>query len=543
MTLRTSVFAVGFVVILVVSLSAVGLMPASQPATAQAESYVVEQGEQCEVIDSLSGQQTAEELYDYRTHQTHDDYEYSSHGTTQLQESDVSSVFLYEGPGGLSLVIVHDELEGGTAGGAAEFEVIGLPAEGEWTVQDDDYSEGAEGDDVWRHGDVWSDVAWLWEDNRTDGGVFTGLSEEFEVTINPAFNDQQSTYGADEVDGSVDEIHVLSGDLDQPDRLAMASLEEPLVIRSGTCGEPTVQYDRTDQGAPTAVENAAGESVGEAGGGILATIEDTGGEAVALRPPAETGDGVQYDRLSITGSGTDTSSGPEDAVVGMSIEESTPEITGNEDAVPLSALSVDTREGSVDDSALSFSVATATLEEHDATVNDVVIYEEVEGDWQRAPTDPTGAVEGATQFDADTTADGQLVVAIEESPIRATELSLDQERIDAGETVEVTATVENTGDVTETNQVSLLVFGESVDTQEVTLEPGEEETLTFIQRIDSPGSHTVEVAGETQQLDVEGDEPAGGLVTQDESSGYLAIAAGSLVAVLLLVWWQRSPEE
>lgn len=521
MTLRTSVLAVGFVIVLVVSVTTVGLVPASQPAAAQADSYVVEQGEQCEVIDSLSGEETAAELYDYRSHNTHDsEYAYSSHGTPQLQENDVSSIFLYEGPDGLSLVLIHDRLDGGTGGGAAEVGIIGFPAESEWTVKDDDIGY----DDIWNHGDVWSDIAWFWETDRTDGGAVTGLGEEFEVTIDPAFNEQQSTYDLAEVDGSVEEIHVLSGDLDQPDRIPMESLEEPLVIRSGTCEDPTVVYSLTETG-------------------ILASVEDTGGEATALRPPAETEDGVQYDRLSITASGTETISGPEDAQIAMRIDESAPEIAGNEEALPLSSLSLDTGEGSVEDSTLSVSVETATLDAHDATVDDVVIYEEVDGDWQRAQTNPVESIEDGTQFDADTSGDGQLVVALEESPIRATELSLDRERIDAGESVEVTAAVENTGNVTETSQVSLLVFGEVVDTQEVTLEPGEEGTLTFTQRVDSPGSHTVEVAGESQQLEVEGEEPAGEAGTEGESSGYLAIAAGSLVALLLLVWWRRSPEE
>lgn len=529
------------VVALVAGVVLSGALPVSQDVAAQEGSYVVEQGEQCEVITPLSGEGTAAEFYDYRHHGTHDeDYAYSSHGTTHLQENDVSSIFLYEGPDGLSLVTVHDRLGGGTGGGAAEFEMVGFPAGSEWTVQDDDYSEHI--DDVWRHGDVWSDVAWLWGADRTDGGVVTGLGEEFEVTIDPAFNDQQSTFGESEIDGTIEGIHVLSGEAQEPDRVPLASSEEPLVIRSGTCEDPTVQYDRIDRGIAAPVTDDTSEAVEQAQQGIQATVEDTGGEPVALRPPATGENGVQYDRLSIVAAGPETVMGPEAATIELSVEEGG-EIPDSDDAVPLSALSVDTTEGTVEDAALTFGVEGATLDEHDATVNDVTVYEEGSDGWERVATEPVGTSDDVTQFRADASGDGELAVVLEESPITATELSLSEERIEAGESVEVTATVENTGEVTETGQVSLLVFGEVVDSREVTLDPGESETLTFEQRVDSPGSHTVEVAGASEQLEVEGDGAPGATDADGDSEGYLAIGVGMVVLLGLLVLWRRSPEE
>ncbi|MDL5360626.1 CARDB domain-containing protein [Halalkalicoccus sp. NIPERK01] len=507
---------------LVATVVLAGAVPASQPVAAQQGSYVVEQGAQCEVITPLSGGQTAAELYDYRSHASHDaDYAYSSHGTTDLQRNDVSSIFLYEGPDGLSLVIVHDRLGGGTDGGAAEFEIVGLPAGGEWTVEDDDYSENI--DDVWNHGDVWSEVAWLWGPDRTDGGVYTGLGDDFEVTIDPAFNAQQSTF---QPEGRVAEMHVLSGNADRPDRVAMGSLDQPLVIRSGTCGDPTVSYALTD-------------------GGILATVEDTGGETVSLRPPANVGNGIQYERLSLAATGQNTLTGPSNVDVEMSAGEGGPEIDGN--ATALSTLTVDDTgsQGSVSDLTFSFSVEKATLAGHDATASNVTVYERTGDGWERTATEPAGETEVAHSFESTTDGGGEFAVVLDESPIQATELSLDRERIDAGENVEVTATVENTADVTETRPVELLVFGEVTDSQEVTLGPGETTTVTFTQRVDSPGTHTVEVAGETQQLEVEGDESAvpGGVGSEGSSSnGYLAVGVGVIVLVGLALWWRRSPE-
>jgi hypothetical protein len=511
---------------LVVSLSVAGLVPASQPAAAQQGSYVVEQGAQCTAITPLSGEATAAELYDYRSHNTHEtDYAYSSHGTTDLQRNDVSSLFLYEGPDGLSLVIVHDRLGGGTDGGAAEFEIVGLPADGEWTVEDDNYSENI--DDVWTHGEVWSEIAWLWGPDRTDGGAYTGLGGDFEVTIDPAFNAQQSTF---QQEGTVTGIDVLSGNMDRPDRVAMGNTEDPLVIRSGTCGDPTVSYALTD-------------------GGILATVEDTGGETTSLRPPAEGGNGVRYDRVSLAASGGNTITGPSDVEAAMSAAEGGPEIAdedGDGTAPALSTLTVDdgASQGSVSDLALSFSVEKAALSGHDATASNVAVYERVGDGWERTATEPTGETDRVYSFESTTDGGGEFAVVLAESPIEATELSLDRERIDAGERVEVTATVENTADVTETQPVELLVFGEVTDSQEVTLGPGESTTVTFTQRVDSPGTHTVEIAGQTQQIEVEGEQPApGGAGSEGSSSnGYLAVGAGVLVLVGLALWWRRSPE-
>lgn len=520
-TRTAGAFVLALALVVSLSVSGVGFVPA-RPAAAQQASYVVEQGGQCTPITPLSGEESAEEFYDYRSHNTHEsNYAYSSHGTTDLQRNDTSSIFLYEGPDGMSLVIVHDRLGGGTDGGAAEFEIVGLPADGEWTVEDDDYSANA--DDVWTHGDVWSEIAWLWRDDRTDGGAFNGLGSEFAVTIDPAFNAQQSAF---EPQGNITGLDILSGSAGQ-DRVAMRSLDEPLVIRSGTCGEPTVSYDRTS-------------------GAILATVEDTGGETVALRPPAVGDNGVRYDRLSLSASGETTFSGPADVEVAMSATEGGPEIGG--DAVALSSLAVDDSgsAGSVSDLTIEFGVEKAILEEYDAGASEVTVYERTNGDWERTATESVGETETSYRFESTTESAGEFAVVLDESPLVATDISLGRERIEAGENVEITATVENTGPVTETRPVELLVFGEVTDTKEVTLEPGETTTVTFTQRVDAPGSHTVEVAGASQSLEVEGEEPSAPAGTEAENPGGndpFAIGIGVIVLLALALWWQRSPEQ
>ena len=108
-------------------------LPATAGATGSDEdTYVVTQGdEEFEISPVGDGSQTAAEFYDYRTPETHEypDYLYSSYGTTEYQEDDTSILMLHEGSDGLSLVLVHDRVDGDTRGGSLTMQIDGLPEE------------------------------------------------------------------------------------------------------------------------------------------------------------------------------------------------------------------------------------------------------------------------------------------------------------------------------------------------------------------------------------------------------------------------------
>ena len=57
----------------------------------------------------------------------------------------------------------------------------------------------------------------------------------------------------------------------------------------------------------------------------------------------------------------------------------------------------------------------------------------------------------------------------------------------------ITVTVENFGDSTGTEDVELIIDGLVVDTESVTLSPGESTTVTFAVPEDTVGSHDIEV--------------------------------------------------
>jgi hypothetical protein len=513
--------------VLVVSLLLAPLGVGGQ--TSPEAGYVIEQDGQCQPIDPLSSGGTAEELYDYRSHQTHDEnYDYSSHGTVDLQRDDVSTIFLHEGPEGLSLVILHDRLDGETAGGVTTHEIVGLPAEGEWVVKDDDVGY----DDVWVHGDVWTDVSWFWEDGRTDGGVYTGgLDDRFEITIDPAYGDDQETF--DEWEGNVEAIHVLSGNIESPERTALASLSEPFVIRSGSCEGPTVTYDRTEEGITAAIDGSGDVALRPPAAPNGQVIEDAAITSVPREP-------VEFERLFVSQPGFDaevsletTSDSPRD--------DSPTERDGVES---YAYLSIDEEEGSVEDVRVRFSIDREALDAADPEA--VVLYDDADG-WGANEAEQAGETEERYLFEASVEAGSSTVaIATHDPALSAVDLELDRTTIEAGESVEVRATVENTGPVAGTGSVGLQVFDQQVDEQEVTVDEEGSEEVTFTQRIDVPGTHTIEVEGQTAEVEVTGDPPEDstvevGPIGEGESESTpqtVGVVLAALVAVLLVLWWR-----
>lgn len=100
-------------------------------------SFVLEQDGECYPVVPLSGEEPVEELYRWGR----DILSWSSEGTRDLQQSETSILFLYRGPFGLSLVVVHDRADDGTPGGIASFTVSGVPEGAEWVVKDDLYQK------------------------------------------------------------------------------------------------------------------------------------------------------------------------------------------------------------------------------------------------------------------------------------------------------------------------------------------------------------------------------------------------------------------
>ncbi|ELY49392.1 hypothetical protein [Natronorubrum sulfidifaciens] len=365
-----------------------------------ADSYVVEQGEFCHPIEPLTTGGTVESFYDYRNHETHPedvDRMYSSYGTQHLQEDDTSLLFLHQGTDGMSLVMIHDQVDGETEGGAVTFDIVGLPAEAAWVVQDDLY-DGETNMATWGSGDGWASASWIWSDARTDGGAIQGgLNDEFAVTIQPAFNEDAEHYDNDDLydpefhgDGVIDDWEVLSGDADDPDRTALPSLEEPVTIRTGTCDSPSVSYDRTDDGTTASIDRATAE------------------DRIALQPTAGTADGVTFEQVDVTGiedsaSVTFEDRQPDDLPSAPPDVDSLSSLTMTGDSIQNASATV------------TVSVEAELLEEHGLEPDELALYEASGGEWIEAETTVSGESGTTYQFTAEIDSLEAVTVAQQQS--------------------------------------------------------------------------------------------------------------------------------
>ncbi len=384
---RTTAVAVGLVTVVVLGLLAgVGNVAATPPE----DGYVVEQDGICQPIDPLETDESIEAFYDYRDHETHPegvDRLYSSYGTTDYQESDTSLLFVHEGTDGTNLVMVHDELEGNTSGGVITFDIAGLPHESDWTVMNDAY-EGETNHDEFDRGDGWASADWAYIQNRTGGGAIGPLDGPFALTLEPAFNEDADLYDADVAEefddenvtghggdwwdgGEIDEWHLLSGDADDPDRYELDSLAEPVTVRAGSCDDPTVSYDRIDDG-------------------LEATIEDAGPEEpISLQPTSGTDTGVSFDRFDATDLPSETSIAFENSEHGPS----------DGDLDSLSALAVDSDAAGA--GTVQFTVDAAVLANADLTPEEVVLYQADGEEWTEAETTHLEDRGGTHVYDAE----------------------------------------------------------------------------------------------------------------------------------------------
>ena len=222
-----------------------GALAVSTTASAQSDdsgTYAVQQGDTCIPITPLQGPESASAFYDWGLV----DKQYSSNGTTALQKEDTTIMFLYEDPDGtVSLVVVHEKLEddSNADGGSVSFEVRGLPSGGSWVVKDDFY-DGPSNYDVWNvQGNV-DRIDWTWAGGRTDGGVFSPIGDDPDITIEPMFNEEAELFG-EHYDGRVRNFEVLSGNLGNPDRHSL-ELGETVTIQGGTCEEQPTQPEEPE---------------------------------------------------------------------------------------------------------------------------------------------------------------------------------------------------------------------------------------------------------------------------------------------------------
>ena len=240
---RSWLVAVALAVMVVGSLAVVpGSAAAQENAT-----FIVQQGDTCTEVTPLGdGSQSVEEFYDYTV--LDDRANYSSLGTTDIQENQVSQLFVYRGSDGLSLVFLHDEIDE-PYGFVATAEISGLPSDGEWAVEDDNYTNR---DDTFEYTDTGAHIEWNSNGERTDGAAFRGLgsSDYSTITADITFNDEVDRYPFEEWSGSpsdneIESWIVRSGD-GSTTELDMSS---PAEISPGSCSGGVSTFTASPNGS------------------------------------------------------------------------------------------------------------------------------------------------------------------------------------------------------------------------------------------------------------------------------------------------------
>lgn len=198
-------------------------------ARAQPAYRLVQAGD-CASLEPLSGDTPVGEFYNYDEGRTY----WSAAGPLEsVCAPETSRLLLYDGPNGLSLVVVHGARQENdpVGGGSASFVIRGLPSDGEWVVKDDFY-EGPTRFDRWSIGSDRAVVHWTWGAGRTDGAAFRGL-DGARVVIEATFNEDAELYGK-HYSGDVKRWQAVTGSLDSPEFVDLDPGQR-VVIEPGNC--------------------------------------------------------------------------------------------------------------------------------------------------------------------------------------------------------------------------------------------------------------------------------------------------------------------
>jgi PGF-CTERM protein len=153
----------------------------------------------------------------------------------------------------------------------------------------------------------------------------------------------------------------------------------------------------------------------------------------------------------------------------------------------------------------TFTVSKDSLDAAGATADDVTLFRYEDGAWTAVETEQVNETDDAVEFAANTT-DATYAVGVERPATGVTDLSVESQRVEPGETVTVVATVENTGLADGTHEVQLTVGGDVVATQTVEVAAGATEQVSLTHAFDESGTFDVSVEGEQAEVVVEGVE-------------------------------------
>ena len=146
-------------------------------------------------------------------------------------------------------------------------------------------------------------------------------------------------------------------------------------------------------------------------------------------------------------------------------------------------------------STFEWEASTAHFGDRDPGTFQLFRYNETSGEWEAIDTEFLGEDGGVYEFRSEADGFSVYAFATTEADFEVTEASLSDEQIAEGESVDVTATVENRGEGSGTFTAELRVDGDVVQTEDVTVGAGESEQVTFTETFDTAGTYDVDVSG------------------------------------------------
>ena len=164
-------------------------------------------------------------------------------------------------------------------------------------------------------------------------------------------------------------------------------------------------------------------------------------------------------------------------------------------AAPLGGVRVTDRLGSAGRATLRFSAPADYFAERNATLADLSVYRDDGGTLSKLAVSRVGERDGRLFFEAETPGFSTFVVALDRARVRVTDAALARATATPGESVDVTATVSNAGNVAGERTVPVSVGGTVVAERSVDVAPGDAATVTAQVSRDAPGEYAVEVGG------------------------------------------------
>lgn len=202
-------------------------------------------------------------------------------------------------------------------------------------------------------------------------------------------------------------------------------------------------------------------------------------------------DDVTVQRIVVTPEGEDAEAR---FFIDGAVSEAPPEGASALDATELGYLNL--RTTYISSSALAeVGVKFAVPADAVAMPENVALYRLDGGSWTAVETRVVAERGGKYVLRANAPGVGIFAVGAQGGDLSVTDASVGAQEVQAGGTVEVTATVENVGEGAGTTTAEISVDGETVAEEQVTVSGGASETVTVEVTLDSPGTHEIAVNG------------------------------------------------